>query len=283
MTQTPPGSQYGPHAGSQHGPQAGSQHGPQAGAQTGRSSGPSGGDNFFAGLRQIDLRRSSDSWIGGVCSGLAERLGIDPIVVRALFVILSIAMGAGVLLYAVAWLVIPDQQGTTHLEKAVRGGEAGSVTLLVVAVISLFGTFGAWGSGPSMNGFWTVISLALVALGAWWLWNEWSRRADPGYYTRRAKAQEAYFAADPSTGTGTTADAGVATESGTMNDPGASGATAWQPTPEFGTGGLGGPGGTGGPSGPSGPSGAGGPGGPRVRAPKPPRAPRRRLGLPDPR
>jgi phage shock protein C len=57
------------------------------------------------------LRRSSDDRIiGGVCGGLARYLGVDAVAVRLGFVVLTIAGGGGILLYLVAWLLIPEQK-----------------------------------------------------------------------------------------------------------------------------------------------------------------------------
>jgi len=54
------------------------------------------------------LRRSTtERMVGGVAGGLSSRLGIDANVIRALFVLLSIADGTGFALYVLAWLVIP--------------------------------------------------------------------------------------------------------------------------------------------------------------------------------
>src|SRR5215213_9334118 len=39
----------------------------------------------------------------GVAGGLGERLGVDPILVRIAFAVLTVAGGAGVLLYLLAW------------------------------------------------------------------------------------------------------------------------------------------------------------------------------------
>ena len=40
-------------------------------------------DRFFAALRGIGVRRrTDDKWIAGVCSGLADRLGGHPVMVR---------------------------------------------------------------------------------------------------------------------------------------------------------------------------------------------------------
>ncbi len=47
--------------------------------------------------------------IAGVCSGLADALGIEPTPVRVGFVLLALAGGAGIVLYAVAMLVCPER------------------------------------------------------------------------------------------------------------------------------------------------------------------------------
>ena len=45
--------------------------------------------------------------IGGVAVGLADALGLDPNVVRCGFVVLAIASGFGIVLYAAAWALMP--------------------------------------------------------------------------------------------------------------------------------------------------------------------------------
>lgn len=56
------------------------------------------------------LRRSrSDRIVAGVSGGIAEAVGIDPNIVRLLFVILCFFGGAGILLYVVAWVLLPDE------------------------------------------------------------------------------------------------------------------------------------------------------------------------------
>ena len=49
--------------------------------------------------------------VAGVCVGLAAYFGIDPTLVRLAFALFTIFGGAGVLLYLVAWLVIPEDDG----------------------------------------------------------------------------------------------------------------------------------------------------------------------------
>lgn len=55
------------------------------------------------------LRNTSDRWIGGVCSGLADYFGIDATLVRILFVASILLPGPQLLLYLVLWLVIPQR------------------------------------------------------------------------------------------------------------------------------------------------------------------------------
>jgi phage shock protein PspC (stress-responsive transcriptional regulator) len=55
-------------------------------------------------------RSVTDSKIAGVCGGLAEYFGVDATPIRALWIVLSILPGAvigGLLVYLVAWILIP--------------------------------------------------------------------------------------------------------------------------------------------------------------------------------
>jgi phage shock protein PspC (stress-responsive transcriptional regulator) len=55
------------------------------------------------------IHRGSDRIIGGVCSGLAEALHLDPIWVRLAFVVLAFAQGLGVVLYLVLLVIMPER------------------------------------------------------------------------------------------------------------------------------------------------------------------------------
>ncbi len=56
------------------------------------------------------LRRSrSDRMIAGVCGGLGEYLGVDPVIIRLLWAIAIFAYGTGLLLYILAWIVVPEE------------------------------------------------------------------------------------------------------------------------------------------------------------------------------
>jgi phage shock protein C len=72
------------------------------------------------------LRRSStDSMIGGVAGGLAEYSGIDAVLWRVGFVALTLAGGAGVVLYLLLWVLVPaaptrPEEALSPLEQLVR-------------------------------------------------------------------------------------------------------------------------------------------------------------------
>jgi phage shock protein PspC (stress-responsive transcriptional regulator) len=48
--------------------------------------------------------------LGGVCSGIAKYLGIDPVFVRLGFVVLSFLWGCGALVYLVSLIIIPKEE-----------------------------------------------------------------------------------------------------------------------------------------------------------------------------
>jgi phage shock protein C len=45
----------------------------------------------------------------GVCAGLAEYFKLDPVIVRLVFVGLALLNGVGIVLYIVAWIVLPKK------------------------------------------------------------------------------------------------------------------------------------------------------------------------------
>jgi phage shock protein PspC (stress-responsive transcriptional regulator) len=62
-------------------------------------------------------RNSDDVIIAGVCSGLATYVGIDPIIIRLIFILSVFLGGAGVVAYLILWLVMPEAKtGAQKLE-----------------------------------------------------------------------------------------------------------------------------------------------------------------------
>jgi len=57
------------------------------------------------------LTRSSNKMFAGVCAGIAEYLGWETSVVRITYVLLTLFTAfAGVLIYIILWIVMPDKR-----------------------------------------------------------------------------------------------------------------------------------------------------------------------------
>ena len=53
-------------------------------------------------------RSRKDRILGGVCGGLGIYFDIDPVIIRLLCLLLTFAgMGLGILVYLIAWIIIP--------------------------------------------------------------------------------------------------------------------------------------------------------------------------------
>jgi len=55
------------------------------------------------------MRSRDDRMLFGVCAGLAQYLGIDPVIVRLLAVLLTLWNGVGLLIYLVLAIVVPQE------------------------------------------------------------------------------------------------------------------------------------------------------------------------------
>ena len=53
------------------------------------------------------LRNGNNMIICGVCGGIAEYIGVDPVIIRLIWIIASLAWGAGVIAYIIAWIIMP--------------------------------------------------------------------------------------------------------------------------------------------------------------------------------
>ncbi len=87
---------------------------PQPGPQKNKTS-----RRFFTWVRSSGLVRGDDRWIGGVCSGIALRLGWSPTLVRALVIVCTLFFGFGAALYALGWFLMPDVRDGHILAEAV--------------------------------------------------------------------------------------------------------------------------------------------------------------------
>ena len=68
-----------------------------------------GGMDGMSERKQL-VRPRDGRMIAGVCAGIGEYLGIDANIIRLVFAVLTIfSIGAGALVYLVAWAVVPEE------------------------------------------------------------------------------------------------------------------------------------------------------------------------------
>lgn len=64
----------------------------------------------------MKLRRSmNDRMLAGVCSGMARELGLKAANVRWAFILMVLLAGLSLWVYAIAWLLIPSDEGGFRL------------------------------------------------------------------------------------------------------------------------------------------------------------------------
>ncbi len=91
-------------------------------------------------------RSRTNKVLGGVAGGIGEYLGVDPILIRLAFVLLTFLGGAGVPAYIIAWIIIPSCEPGSE-------GPAG----------------GPRPSRASSNEVGLILGIVLVGLGIWFL------------------------------------------------------------------------------------------------------------------
>jgi len=63
-------------------------------------------------------RSKKDRWVAGVCGGLAEYLDIDPIIIRLVTLMLVLTAGGGLLVYIIAWLIVPEEPDLPGMDES---------------------------------------------------------------------------------------------------------------------------------------------------------------------
>jgi phage shock protein PspC (stress-responsive transcriptional regulator) len=94
------------------------------------------------------IRRSAtDAKVAGLCGGVAQRWGIDPLLIRVGWVLLALSWGIGLVLYIAGWLLIPvagtDRAPVDDLfgESVRRWPKELWITLVVIASLAMFTIF----------------------------------------------------------------------------------------------------------------------------------------------
>ncbi|MCY7374312.1 MAG: PspC domain-containing protein [Spirochaetaceae bacterium] len=116
------------------------------------------------------LRRSrTDRKLAGVSGGLGRYAGVDPLIFRILFVLLTFFGGTGLLLYAAAWLLVPaDGEAESEGQRLFNGRSSSSVStviaIVVVLVLGLAATGAMLDTGPGVGGLGVLIVIGVIVV-----------------------------------------------------------------------------------------------------------------------
>jgi phage shock protein C len=64
-------------------------------------------------MQQRLTRSRTEVIFAGVCGGLGEYFGIDPVIIRLIFVLVTLTTGIGLLVYPVLWIAMPKAQASS--------------------------------------------------------------------------------------------------------------------------------------------------------------------------
>ncbi|HEY4874111.1 MAG TPA: PspC domain-containing protein [Puia sp.] len=123
--------------------------------------------NYSSGRGRL-YRNADDKIIGGVCSGLANYFGIDPVVLRIVFVLL---FGALFWVYFLLWIVVPSQSLQSHVTKRLYRSADDKIIAGVCGGLSSYFNIDVW--IPRL-----IFALPLIIVlisgtfhAMWWNWD----------------------------------------------------------------------------------------------------------------
>lgn len=131
-------------------------------------------------LRRI---KNHQSVLGGVCEGLGEYFGIDPVIFRIVFAVLFFTPYPSFITYLILWVVLPEEEATfayaegnyestsskttnfsTMSSNSKNGNLVGGVILIVLGAIFAFRTFFDINLFHYIGKMWPLF---LIGLGVW--------------------------------------------------------------------------------------------------------------------
>ncbi len=136
-------------------------------------------------------RDTKNAILGGVAAGVANYFGVDPVLVRIVFIALVFLSGFGLVAYVVGWIIVPrddkaaDAPGSAGASPQPAGGAAVPVDHIVETVREagerladeFHRTPPGEGRGRMVAGTTLIVLGVLFLLDrlAWWHWPRWAR------------------------------------------------------------------------------------------------------------
>ena len=122
--------------------------------------------------RRTLCRSSTDKVIAGVAGGIGAYFGIDAVIVRIAFIVLTFLGGAGPFLYLIGWLGLPREDSPSVVANALRGDSPHRLRSLAAVILIVLGLLiTASLSGELFDVFvnvWSIapyLALILIAAG----------------------------------------------------------------------------------------------------------------------
>ncbi|HLS78344.1 MAG TPA: PspC domain-containing protein [Nocardia sp.] len=132
------------------------------------------GDQLQQIWRTRPVRLPRQGPIAGVAAGFGRRYNVDPVLIRVAFAVSTMFGGSGIMLYLLAWLLLPESGarlspaeslfGRKHHHGEHGGSQTKTIVLMVALVIAVT-TVGPIGVEMAGSG---MISTALMLAG-WWM------------------------------------------------------------------------------------------------------------------
>lgn len=89
-------------------------------------------------------RRDENRLVAGVAGGIADRLGVLDLYVRAAFLVLALVWGLGILLYLVLWALTLDQAARPEPGPPADGNRRAAYVLMFIGSLLLLRGLGIW-------------------------------------------------------------------------------------------------------------------------------------------
>jgi phage shock protein C len=68
-------------------------------------------------------RSRKEKMLGGVCGGLGEHIDVDPTIIRLAWAVVTVlSVGMGILIYLIAWIIIPESLNESTMQTTMTDG-----------------------------------------------------------------------------------------------------------------------------------------------------------------
>ncbi len=113
-------------------------------------------------------RSTENKMLAGVCGGMAEYFQIDVSLIRLVWILMFLAGGSGLLLYIIAWIIIPEKE-EEYEQKIPQDNKTNTlfgILLIAIGVVLLFDRYIPW---RSLTRLWPagLIILGVIMIVGW--------------------------------------------------------------------------------------------------------------------